>query len=153
MEYKDTNAGYGYVIRLAKGERVMEQLTLLAEKENITGGFFYGIGAVKNTTLGRFDVSKKEYAFNEFPEVHELASIQGDVSLVGGPNPDGSGRSSKPFVHAHAVLAREDLSAIAGHVKEMEVAVTCELFMHLQHGATMLRKPDDDIGINLLHFE
>jgi len=143
MEYKSTNAGYGYVVCLEKGERVVEGLSKLAEQEGLTGGFFYGIGAVKNIILGRFDVSANKYVFEELPDVFELASLNGNVSRADG----------KPFIHAHVVLADGSLRTHAGHLKEAGVAVTCEIFIHLQRGADMVRTPDDQLNLRLLHFE
>lgn len=143
MEYKNVNSGFGYVIRLERGEKVASSLIQLAEKENITGAFFYGIGAVENSTIGRFNTETKEYEFQDIVEVMELVSVKGNVSRKDG----------KPVVHIHGVLADEALTPIAGHIKEATVAVTCEIFMHLQHGTEMVREHDDVIGIDTLHFE
>jgi predicted DNA-binding protein with PD1-like motif len=143
MKYKSTNSGFGYVIRLEKGEKLVESLQSFAEKENITGGFFYGLGAVEDVTIGRYDLEKNKYEFRELESTYELASLNGNVALSG----DGV------VVHAHGVLGDNNLNAVAGHIKEATVAVTVEIFMHLQHGATMKRMLDDETGLNLLEFE
>lgn len=143
MIYKSTNSGFGYVIRLARGEEIISSLGSFAEKEDIKGAFFYGLGAVENVSIGRYILENKEYKFRQISGVYELASLNGNISM----SDDGY------IIHAHAVLGDQKLSSMAGHIKTADVAITCEIFVHLQHGVEMRRVYDDETGLNLLRFE
>jgi len=110
-------------------------------KEKIDGGFFYGIGAVRNTTIGYRDDEEKAYVFHEIPETKELVSINGSLSWKDG----------EPSVHVHGTIADWDLNVRGGHIKEAEIAVTAEIFIHLVD-TRMDRQPDDETGLDLLNF-
>lgn len=142
MKYKSTNSGFGYVVRLEKGEEIIFSLKELAKKENLTGGFFYGLGAVEGVSIGYYELARKEYVFSKIQGAYELASLLGNISVQDG----------EIKVHAHAVLGDNNLNTVAGHVKEANVAITCEIFIHLQHGAEMRRELDEETGLGLLEF-
>lgn len=143
MIFKSTNSGFGYVIRLEKGEKLIESLQSLAVKESIQGGFFYGLGAVEAVLIGRYDLEKREYEFSKMQGSYELASLNGNIAT-----------SEKGVVaHAHGVLGDNNLNTVAGHIKEATVAITVEIFVHLQHGAEMRRVFDEETGLYLLEFE
>jgi hypothetical protein len=142
MKYKSTNSGFGYVIRLEKGEKLIESIKNFAEKENLDGGFFYGLGAVEDVFIGYYDLAKKEYIFSEMQGTYELASLNGNIALS----------DNKVVVHAHGVLGDNNLNTVAGHIKEATVAITVEIFVHLQHGTEMKRLYDEKTGLNLLDF-
>jgi len=91
--------------------------------------------------IGYYDLAKREYFFRDEPGVFEVASMQGNVALVEG----------KPFIHAHAVLSRCDLTleCIGAHIKEAFVAVTLEIVL-IPLAMQLSRKLNDDIGLKLL---
>ena len=66
----------GYLVRLEKGEEIIESLSSLAEREKIPGGFLYGLGAVKDVTLGYFDVANKKYVKKDFDVPQALEVLQ-----------------------------------------------------------------------------
>lgn len=138
---KARREGEGSVLVLSRGDALMSSLAAWAEQEGVSHASFQGIGAVEAVTIGYYDLPQKQYHFNTYPETFEVASMQGNITLVEG----------KPFVHAHAVLSRCDdsLACIGGHIKEVRVAVTLEI--HLRRGeSALVRLPDDTIGLNLI---
>ena len=139
MRTQKTSAGY--VLVLGRGENVLETLTDFCAKENITAATLSGIGAVERVKIGYYDLAKREYFFRDEPGVFEVASMQGNVALVEG----------KPFIHAHAVLSRCDLTleCIGAHIKEAFVAVTLEIVL-IPIAMQVSRKLNDDIGLKLL---
>jgi len=137
MQYK--RFGAAYVLRLEMGDEIIESLRTLAEKEEIRGGFFYGLGAVKSVSLGYFDVEEKKYKEESFKQEFELASLVGDVSLL----------DEKIIIHAHATLADQDFKAFAGHLSRAEVTATVEIFLR-PTGGVLNRKHDPSIGLNFL---
>ncbi|MDU2201750.1 MAG: DUF296 domain-containing protein [Anaerococcus hydrogenalis] len=49
------------VIRLKKGDKLVESVKNILEKENVKAGFLTGIGATDNLDLGLFDPKTKDY--------------------------------------------------------------------------------------------
>ncbi len=130
-------------IRLERGEAVIATLADFCVREGIQNAVFTGIGAVNNTEIGYYSVEKREYFFKKISEDREVASMNGNVSLVDG----------KPFIHAHAVLSAcdESLSTLGGHIKECEVAVTLEVFLIVVDSAVE-RTLNDEVGLKLLNL-
>ncbi len=137
MQYK--KFGNSYVIRLEKEDELIASLRGFVEKESITGGFFYGLGAVRDVSLGYFDVEKKEYKEKTFAEDFELTSLVGDVSFAG----------EKIIVHAHVTLADKDFKVRAGHLNSAKVTATAEVVFHPLQGR-LEKKVDPQTGLNLL---
>ena len=111
--------GAGYLLRLDLDEEIMETLLSFVKKEGIQGGSITGIGAVKNTTLGFFDLHRKQYDRHEFPDDMELVSLSGNITWFEG----------EPMIHAHVVLGGEDMVARGGHLFSSQIAVTGEFFL------------------------
>lgn len=133
----------GFFIKLERGEKVMQTLTEFCEKRGIRSGVLQGIGAVKNTEIGYYNLEKREYFFKLIPEDREVASLTGNIAIVDG----------KPFVHAHAVLSAMDdtLSCVGAHIKEAEVAVTLEVYL-TPFQFNFERAYDEDTGLKLLNI-
>jgi predicted DNA-binding protein with PD1-like motif len=131
-----------YVIRLERGDEIIDSLKTLVEKEEIRGGFFYGLGAVKNVSLGYFDVEKKEYKEKSFEQDFELTSMIGDVAFSG----------DKIIVHAHVTLAGEDFKVVAGHLNQAAVTATTEIVFNPVEGK-LSKKTDPSTGLNLMDLK
>jgi hypothetical protein len=140
MQYK--KFGNSYVIRLEKEDELIASLREFVEKERITGGFFYGLGAVRDVSLGYFDVEKKEYREKSFEEDFELASLTGDVSFAG----------EKMIVHAHVTLANGEFEVYAGHLNGAKVTATVEVVFNPLQGK-LEKKVDPETGLNLLDLK
>lgn len=137
MHLFETSAGY--MVRLDVGEEVMHTLGLFFEQAKLQGAFFSGIGAVKNTTLGYFDLHRRQYSERQFAGDMELLSCTGNLTWVDGG----------PMIHAHAVISGPDFTAFGGHVFSMEIAVTGE-FLVTPTDTALLRAADERTGLNLI---
>ena len=126
-------------IRFESGDEFMSNLTALAEAHGITFAAFSGIGAVRSAHVAYFNSETKQYDTHEFDEQFELTSLIGNIAL----------RDHKPFVHAHATLARKDLSVIGGHVMRLLTRPTIELWLRREAPAVR-RAPDEESGLALL---
>ena len=51
------------------GDLVIYNLTKIAKENNIQSGWISGIGAIKNATIGMYDLKTKEYV-NTSPDIH-----------------------------------------------------------------------------------
>jgi len=140
MTYKKTNNGY--IIRLFQNEKIIESLTAFCIENDIESGQLEGLGAVSSATMGYYDLKQKQYHFTTYDEViYELISMTGNVALV----------DSKPFLHIHAAIAGQDLNVLGGHVQEMTVGVTVEVFLTVNDGS-ITRELDEGIGLKLMQL-
>ncbi len=117
--------GATYVIRLDAGEKIVETLKALCERDAIGGGFFNGLGAVGEAEIGRFDPAVNAYSWTVLAGPSEIVSLYGNITTVDG----------KPFLHAHIALGDDAFAVRGGHLKEAVVSVTCEV--------TLVRFRDD----------
>ena len=102
MEFRRFNDAY--VVRMDRGEEVMESLTTLCEQEGIRLASVEAIGAVDRAVVGLYDVGEKVYHKKEFTEPMELTSLLGTVTEKDG----------KPYLHLHATLLHLVLQGFHG---------------------------------------
>ena len=131
----------GYIVRLEKGEEIINVLSDFADKYKIEGGFLYGIGTVNDVTLGYYDAQRKDYLKQTFKGDFELASLTGNISLLKG----------RPMVHAHVVVSDANFTCLAGHLFSASIAITGEVVILLTKDA-IERVFDPQTGLNLLQL-
>lgn len=132
--------GYNWIVRLDKGEKLVESLTKLVEKENIPSCWINAIGAASSATIGYYNLSDKEYKGETIMELMEITGLQGNLSWV----------DAKPNFHLHGTFSKADFSVVGGHVQELTVGGTCEVFLHKWYGDKLTRFHDDEVGLKLL---
>ncbi len=135
----------GYVMRLDPGEPLVDALLAWARKEAPPAAEVRGIGALKDSEIGYFDLATKSYRTVLLPESMELLQLQGNLAWVDGS--DGGPR--EPALHAHVVLAGPEMVARGGHLVSAVVSVTAELFVE-PLSPTLRRAPDEASGLKLL---
>ena len=134
--------GATYIIRLDAGEKIVETLKALCERDAIGGGYFSGLGSARDAEVGWFDAAAKDYVWTQIPGPGEIVSLIGNITKVDG----------RPFVHAHISLSGRDLAVRGGHLKEATVAVTCELTL-VRFRDDIARKKDETSGFLRLVLE
>lgn len=139
MELRNTE--YGYFLKLHKDEKLNTTLAQFMIEQKIEGGFFHGLGALKNSELGFYHLHKKEYQRETFHDEAELLNLTGNLSWFEG----------KPIVHSHVTLGDTEFKAFGGHLFEADVAVTVEI-MVTTFKEKIERKYAPDIGLNLISF-
>ena len=139
MQYKQS--GNVYMVRIDRGEDIAESLKKLCEDKHILLGRVEAIGAADHAVIGVYDLAKKEYYPEEIDEFMEIASLNGNITAMGG----------KPYIHLHATLADRNHVVHGGHVIEMRVGATCEMFITVPDGEVN-REKDEGLGINLWAF-
>lgn len=139
MQYRQS--GNTWTVRLDLGEEIIAQLKKLCEDEGIRLGRVEAIGATDRTVIGVYDLEKKEYYPEEINEFMEITSLNGNITTMEG----------KPYIHLHATLADQHHAVHGGHVLEMYVGATCELFITVPEGE-ITRTRDETLGINLWTF-
>ena len=137
MQVKELPASR-YLLVLDRDEELVSTVTAFLAERGIMGGTVTGIGALKNHTLGFFDIESQEYLKRTFEENMELGNLTGTIGSVDG----------KPFLHAHATVCGPELIAFTGHLFKAEVAVTAELIV-TDFETDLPRTLDEDFGLNL----
>ena len=139
MEYRRFNDVI--VVRMDRGEEIMEQLKKLALQENITLANINALGAVDDFTVGAYDVKEKKYNSNRFQGVYEIVSLTGSINTMNG----------EYYSHLHMSAADETGKTVGGHLNEAHISATCEMFVYLIDGKVD-RFKDEETGLNLFRF-
>lgn len=135
--------GYNYLIRLSYGEQLGEMLEQFFADTKIDGAWVSGIGGCTEAILGYFDLKAKAYQWQTFAGTREVLSITGNLAL------DATG---KTVPHLHAVLGDETYQTIGGHLKDLTVGATLELFIHRTY-RSVHRSYDEETGLQLLDLQ
>lgn len=132
----------GYSIRIMRDEDVFEVLPRFCEAQGITSASLSGLGAVKHTSVGYYDLDTKEYVLTEHNEMLELINMTGNVALF----------EDKPMLHIHAVFSDHTNNAFGGHVTSLIAGITIEIYL-IDHGVVTKRERDEFSHLNLLCLE
>ncbi len=139
MEFKQAESTY--IVRIDKGEELVETLKQLCAEQNITLGSVSGIGAVNKATIGLFETATKQYHSTELTGDFEIASLAGNITIM----------NNEPYIHLHIVIADADHKTYGGHLNTATVSATAEIIIHTAR-TTINRKFSGEIGLNLLKF-
>ncbi len=140
MEYlKSENK---YIVRIDRGEEILEKLNELCKKEDITLAGIYGIGACDYVKIGLFNVETQNYTCTELHGMMEITSLTGNVTTKDG----------EIYLHLHINVADEELKVRGGHLNACRIAATCEIILTTVKGS-VTRKVDPVIGLNVFDFQ
>jgi uncharacterized protein len=137
-DHSRTSLGYTLVLR--QGDDALVELKGFAQKQNLRGASFTGLG-FGHATFGYFNRDTKAYEPKEFRDV-ELASLTGSIAWQDGA----------PSIHAHAVATDRSFAAHGGHLLRFEVG-TGSLELHIADAKTPFKRlRDEALGANILAF-
>lgn len=131
-----------WVLRPVKGEDLVQEMEKFCTKENITLGYFTGLGALEDVELGVFHHDRKEYESKSFKGSMEIIALHGNITTMKGAL----------YLHIHMGVGMDDLSMVGGHLNRAIINPTCEIFLHSYEG-TIDRFKDEETGLNLLAME
>lgn len=140
MEYRIF--GKKIVVRLDKGDFVMESLTKLIEKENIQIGALNGLGATNYVTIGILNTQTKEIVKKTLEGDFEIGSLFGTITKKDG----------KPYIHAHIAIGNiGEGTSYAGHLVDAKISATAELVIDSMEGE-IGRVFDPEVGLDIMKF-
>ncbi len=139
MEYRKFNNSY--VIRINKGEEIVEKLKELCEKEDIKVAEITGLGASNLVEIGLFNVNTKEYKTTTFEGMFEITSLIGNATRKDG----------EVYLHLHINFSDETGNTKGGHLVRCNISATSEIIVNKIEG-NVDRKLSDEIGLNLMKF-
>ncbi len=134
--------GYNWLVRLEKGELLIKQLETIVKQQKIGGAWISGLGACMWAEIGSYDLTKKLYNWKKLDEPLEIIGLQGNIAWT----------ADQPILHIHGSFSNDQMQAFGGHVKELEVAGTCEILLHRWYGEALKRSQDPTTGLNLLNL-
>lgn len=132
--------GFNDIIRLEKGERLLESLEKFVQENELPGAWISGLGGAQEVTLGFYDLVKKEYQWQTFEGLREVVSLTCNIAFD---------ESGKPVFHLHGVFGDVKFQTVGGHVKDLVAGATLELFIHRTY-KPLRRKSDNGTGLKLL---
>ena len=140
MEYR--RFGDRIVVRLDRGEEILEQMKHLAEQEQIALASVQALGAVNEFTVGVYDTETKVYASNQFQGAYEIISLTGTIDRMDGAF----------YTHLHMAAGDREGRVFGGHLNRAVISATCEMVVTVLDG-TIDRAFDPEIGLNLIRFQ
>jgi predicted DNA-binding protein with PD1-like motif len=146
----ESELGRRYVLVLERGDELMAEVKAFAERERLRAAEFTAIGAVSSARLAAFDPDRREYVEIADPGQAELVSLNGRITLPQDAQPEDP--PGERQLHVHCVLSREDGSAIAGHVFELVIRPTCEVFV-AEAAEHVARREDPDSGLPVISID
>ena len=139
MEYR--KFGDTYLVRLDRGEEILEQVETLARKEHIALATVQALGAVDRFTVGVYDTEKQAYQANEFAGAFEIVSLVGTIDQKDG----------QFYAHLHMSAGDSQGRVFGGHLSEARISATCEMVVRELPGR-LDREKDPETGLNLWKF-
>ncbi|GAH72901.1 unnamed protein product [marine sediment metagenome] len=137
MKFK--KIGNKWILRIDKGEEIVETLKQFCKENKIKLGTISGIGATDRVTIGLFNTRSKQYYSQELIGDYEITNLSGNVSTMNG----------EIYLHLHISLADSKYNAYGGHLNSAVISGTGEIVIE-EIEDIIEREFNEDIGLNLL---
>lgn len=131
-----------YIVRIDKGEEVIESLNKFIREENVRAGSVTGIGAADHIEAGLYSTKKKAYDSKTFEGDFEITNFSGNIATMNGEH----------YLHMHITFADKNLKAYGGHLNKAIISGACEIVVDVID-ATIERKLDENVKLNILKFK
>lgn len=139
MDYR--RFGDKIIVRMDKGEEILEKLKEVCEKENVTLANVNALGAINEFEVGLFDVDERQYHSKVYTGNFEIVSLTGSVTT----------KEGETYMHIHLSAGDKENEVYGGHLNRAMVSATCEMFINVING-TVEREFSEEIGLNLFKF-
>lgn len=127
------------IVRMDKGEDIVEQVKNVALKEKIKLASISALGAINEFTVGVFKTKEKKYYANEFKGDFEIVSLTGTINTM----------NDEYYSHMHLSAGNDQGQVFVGHLNKAIVSATCEMVIQIINGEVD-RYFDEEVGLNLL---
>lgn len=127
------------IVRMDKGEDIVEQVKNVALKEKIKLASVSALGAINEFTVGVFKTKEKKYYANEFKGDFEIVSLTGTINTM----------NDEYYSHMHLSAGNDQGQVFGGHLNKAIVSATCEMVIQIINGEVD-RYFDEEVGLNLL---
>ena len=131
-----------FIGRLPKGQDLIKSLEAFCQEQNISIGVFSLIGAVSSAKIGAYDQKRQIYESFQKDREFEILHCTGNISL----------KDSRPFVHAHIMLADAKGQTLGGHLFSDTIIYAAEIDLQELGGPALERSKDSATGLMLWNF-
>ena len=140
MNYKQCNNKV--IVRIDKGEEIIDSLRTICKALDIKLGSIVGIGATDKITVGLMNTKTKKYQSKEFIGDHEITSLIGNITTMNG----------EVYLHLHITICNVEHKAIGGHLSSAVISATFEGIIEIIEDQVS-REYHEDVGLNLLNLK
>jgi len=137
MNYKRFNNKV--IIRIDKGEEIVDSLKIICKNLDIKLGSIIGIGSTDKVTIGLLNTKTKKYQSKEFTGDHEITLLVGNTTMM----------NEEVYLHLHITICNIEHKAIGGHLTSAIISATFEGIIDIIEGQ-ITREHNDDVGLNQL---
>lgn len=149
--YRECRGGRRFVLRLASGARLMEQLQRFTAEVGLRhGAIISAIGSVRNVSFT--DIQAGAHLPITRPRM-PLHTVEGPLDLLGIEGNFVPRENGQVDLHLHVMGAKSSGEVVGGHLVEAEVFATCEMVVaeYLVEGVE--RQHSAGGGVDTLAFE
>lgn len=136
MKYK--KFGNKFIVKIEKGEEIVETIKKFCKEQKIMLGTVVGIGAANKITVGLFETKTKKYHSKEFRGDYEICPLYGNVSTM----------KADVYLHIHVNIADANHNSFGGHLNSAVCSATFEAVVENIKGK-IDREFSEEIGLNL----
>jgi hypothetical protein len=130
------------MVRIDKGEELIDCLKTICKTLDIKLGSIIGIGATDKITVGLMNTKTKKYQSKEFTGDHEITSLVGNITTLNG----------EVYLHLHVTICNVEHKALGGHLTSAVISATFEGIIDIIDGQ-INREYNDEVGLNLLSLK
>ena len=139
MEYR--KLGDTIVLCLVRGEDVLASIRAVCNAERVRLAEISALGAADYAEVGVYQLAEKRFLPRTLEGEMEICALTGSVTR----------RGTELYLHLHGSLADADGNVYGGHVNEIRVSATAEIFIRLLPGEVN-RRLEEESGIFLMDF-
>ena len=122
MEYR--KLGDTIVLCLVRGEDVLASIRAVCNAERVRLAEISALGAADYAEVGVYHLAEKRFLPRTLEGEMEICALTGSVTR----------RGTELYLHLHGSLADADGNVYGGHVNEIRVSATAEIFIRLLPG-------------------
>ncbi len=134
--------GNKYIIRIDKGEEIIQTLKQFCKEHQIKLGSISGIGATDEVEIAFFAAQTKQFHKKAITTDMEIAPLIGNITTMNG----------EVYLHLHLNLGDSEHKSYSGHLNKAIVSTTFEAIIEAIDGEVD-REFSSEIGLNLLKLE
>ena len=139
MEYR--KLGDTIVLCLVRGEDVLASIRAVCNAERVRLAEISALGAADYAEVGVYHLAENRFLPRTLEGEMEICALTGSVTR----------RGTELYLHLHGSLADADGNEYGGHVNEIRVSATAEIFIRLLPGEVN-RRLEEESGIFLMDF-
>jgi hypothetical protein len=129
------------VVRIEKGEELLETLVKVCRKEAVYAATVQGIGYTDEMKVRIYDNRADEFLFQTLTGPMEITGLSGNVVMA----------DNGVYPHVHIMAADETMQLKGGHLVSCRIAAVAEVIMEVLPD-TLHRGASDDLHLGTLCF-